>query len=312
MTLTQTKSYETAQNTPETVTSPVWSEASRVVRGFTTDPVFIESLQQQGINPSDRTTVDYANALSLYAENYVSVYREDGTLEKKQADQITLLANAPYFLHVQKEVGFYEKKREVSHYLSNDEWNYMKGFKPYMVWYNQQLSDYEYTNPDEKMSDLNRALITQSLPSFPRENQMVDKEIKQVTRGARTEAVSRQLLDLTEIEYSPGTIEDDLRGGDFIIIHKGHRIKVDVKSSLSSIAEIRHGYREIEEKSISYAISKNRRDKNSEQHVVVLYPGFEDKDMGDSFRLQFSDKGIQERAKNVDRQLHLAFQELRL
>ncbi len=289
-----------------------WMEASKVVRGFSTESTFLQTLANEGRQLSDRTTVEYANALSVYAEDYCNTYNQDESIEQSQADQIKLLANAPRFMHSKEEVSYYDNERRKRR-LTDEEWNYYQSFKPYMVWYNQLLSDYAYTNPQAKPSDVNRALIEQSIPSFPGQAEVVERGIKDATRGARTEAISRQLLDRTPVNYSPGTIEDDLRGGDLIVMHKGHRIKIDIKSSLSDVAAIRGGYDKIYKDHISYAISKKKRDHNvKDQHVVVVFPGFTDSDLGDSFSLNLQEKDIQNRADFLAYQLKLAFRELRL
>ena len=131
--------------------------------------------------------------------------------------------------------------------MSDEEWQYYQDFKPYMIWYNQLLSDYAYTNPLAALSALNSALIAQALPSFPGESEAVERNLKRATRGARTEAASRELLDRTDLDYSPGTIEDDLRGGDLIVTYGGHRDKVDLKSALNHVAAPRGAYRAIDD-----------------------------------------------------------------
>ncbi|MBC7868707.1 hypothetical protein H7X69_00820 [Candidatus Saccharibacteria bacterium] len=309
------KTYATSEQTLDSIeyrAPSSWMEASKVVRGFSTEQTFLQTLANEDLQPSDRTTVEYANALSAYAEDYCDVNNQDGAIEQSQVDQIKLLANAPRFMHNKEEVTYYDNERRKRR-LTDEEWNHYQSFKPYMVWYNQLLSDYAYTNPQAKLSDMNRALVEQSIPSFPGQTEVVERGIKDATRGARTEAVSRQLLDRTPVDYSPGTIEDDLRGGDLIVMHNGHRIKVDIKSSLSDVAAIRGGYDKIYKEHISYAISKKKRDHNvKDQHVVVVFPGFTDLDLGDSFNLRLPEEDIQNRADFLAHQLKFAFRELRL
>lgn len=289
-----------------------WIEAHAAIQKISNEPAFIDTLSGAGLQPTDRTSLDYAKALSVYAGDYCETRERDESIERGLADQIKLLANAAYYLHNQKEISYYENERDVRH-LSDEEWQYYQDFKPYMIWYNQLLADYAYANPRATLSDMNTALITQALPSFPGEAEAVERHIKQATRGARTEAASRELLDRTPIDYSPGTIEDDLRGGDLIVTYKGHRVKVDIKSSLGDIAAVRGGYAEIDQHHLSYAILKARRDGNDKaKHVVVVFPGFTDEDFGDSLSLQLPDEVIQQHANSLARQLTLAFRELQL
>lgn len=274
------------------------------------EPAFIDQLNRDGRPSSDRTTIEYSNALSKYANNFCDTYGQDGKMTSEQIDQIKLIANAPLFLHNKVEISYYDTERK-KRWLSDEEWKYYQDFKPYMIWYNQLLADYAYDNPQAKLSDMNKGLTEQSLSSFPGQTDMVEMYIKQATRGARTEAASRQLLDLTDIDYSPGTIEDDLRGGDLIVYYQGMRIKVDIKSSLSEIVKIQGGYGKIDNELSSYAILKKRSDHDDvERHVVVLFPGFSDADLGDSLGLQLPAEQMQQRANLMATQLRSAHKDL--
>jgi hypothetical protein len=310
-TLTTHSNHETIRDSIDFITHTPWERAAQIVDVFHNEPLFIESLTQNGIDPHNKTTVEYANALSIYSQDYIETYGGDSLASDDVLKQITLISNTPYFLHIQKEMSHFEKEKE-SRWLSKDEIEYMRGFKPYMVWYNQQLSDYMYVHSDGKLSDINRALIEESLSNFPRETNMIEREVKQATRGARTESVARQLLDRTPFEHSAGTAEDDLRGGDLIVIRNGKRIKIDIKSSLSTIAKLRGGYHDIEKKHITYAISRDKRDHDASKHVIVLFPGFADSDLGNSLSLNLSEKDTQSRADFMTKQLTLAFRELRI
>jgi hypothetical protein len=309
-TLKTPASFESPRDTIDRVGPTKWEIASDIVTGFTHDPAFLEFCINNNVDPDDNTKIDHANALSLYAEQF-SAENSDGSIEGSVLDQVTLIANTPYYLHVQKEMTFYHKEME-KRWLNGDEMAYLDGFKPYVVWYNQKISDFMYQHPEGKMSTIKRALIEQSLDAFPRESHMVEREVSHVTHGARTEAATRQLLDRTDLEYDAGTPEDDLKGGDLIMIRNGKRIKVDIKSSLTAIAKLRGGYDQIEAKKITFAISKSKRDKNKLEHVIVLFPGFTDSDFGDSLYLTIPEKDIQNRALFIAKQLALAFQELRV
>lgn len=305
-------STEPALDTTPRTTPPSWVEAHEIVQEFPLEPDFIDTLANTKQQPSDITTAEYAQALSQYAREYCEKREENKSIKQVQIDQIKLLANAPYYLHNQKDISFYENERDVRR-LTDEEWQRYQDFKPYMIWYNQLLADYAYTNPQAKLSDLDTALVQQALPYFPRESEAVERNLKQAARGARTEAISRELLDRTPIDYSPGTIDDDLRGGDLIVTYKGHRVKVDIKSSIGDIAAVRGGYDAIDTHHLRYAILKARSDGDDKaKHVVVLFPGFTDSDMGDFLSLQLPEENIQQHADSLTKQLHLAFAELQL
>jgi hypothetical protein len=275
------------------------------VQKFENEPLFIESLLNQGVNPHDKTTLEYANALSYYAEDFCNVYAD--TLSSKESEEISLIANTPYMLQVSKDLAHYENERRVRR-LDEDEWAYFtQTLKPYAVWYNQKLSDYMFANSDTKFSHINDTLASSAYDSFPHKEGAVEQQVKNITRGARTEAVSRQLLEDTDIQHAPGTAEDDLRGGDIIIIYNGKRIKVDLKSSLESIAKLRGGYDEINKNHVAYAVVHNKRDANGS---IVLFPGFTDKDLGDNCRLP--DRVAEQRSQLMANQLQRACNELGL
>jgi len=300
MSQTYSSTNQVLDTSPDTYLSE-WGEALRTVQGFSAE-----------LHLSDITSVDYAKALSEYATQYCEEHQHDDSLTTDQIDQIKLLANAPLYLHNEKELSFFDSEKHRRR-LADDEWQYCQDFKPYMIWYNQLLADYAYTNRRDTLSGLNNVLIQQALPYFPSEAEAVERNIKRATRGARTEAVARELLDRTPIDYSPGTIDDDLRGGDLIVTYQGHRVKVDIKSSIAEIAAVRDGYDEIDSHHLRYAILITRKDGgDTAKHVVVLFPGFTDSDLGDSLSLQLPEANIQEHADSMAKQLHLAFAELKL
>lgn len=284
---------------------PDLQNSLNIVKNFENEPVFIEQLTKHGIDPHDRTSVDYANALSYYAQDYCNT-RAD-MLEPKQSQEISLIASTPRMLHVSQEIAQYEGMRKTRR-LDDSEWSYLtQTLKPYSVEYNQNLSDYIFKYSDTNFKSLNETLADGAYDSFPHRESAVEQQIKIISRGARTEAVGRHLLEDTPIEYTPGTPEDDLRGGDIIIIYKGKRIKVDFKSSLDSIAKLRGGYDEITEKKLTYALVHNKRDQYGS---IVLFPGFTDNDLGDNCRLP--KKMAEERSFSIMIQLQRACHELGL
>ncbi|MEP7205227.1 MAG: hypothetical protein ABI716_03485, partial [Candidatus Saccharibacteria bacterium] len=309
--MTQINSYPTPPAVDaDSDSSNGWSEAKAVVAAISSEPAFLNQLKQVGLHPTDKTVTGYTDVLSRAAEDYCSADSRAATITQRQIDQIKLLANVSYFLHNQKEASYYEDKRR-QRPLTEPERERYHGFKPYLVWFNQLVSDYAYTNPDASLSDMNAALLKQAVPSFPNEADIITHHIEQATRGARTEAASRQLLDRTELDYSPGTIDDDLHGGDLIVMRGGHRIKVDIKSSVSDIANIRGGFDRNETEIINYAIFKSNRDHHDRtKHVIVLFPGFSDADLGDSLGLHLPEFEMQKRADFITHELELAFGEL--
>jgi len=304
------------QNTTEQTTTPekqktsTWSSAEELVSGFQFEPDFISGLMKAGVSPSDPTTLEYANNLSAYSESFIAAREIDQTISPDLAQQITLVANAPLFVNNQEKLTSYESERK-RYRLPDDDWKDYQLLKQSVVVFNQQLSSYAYSHPDDRLSDVNKALVNSALNSHPRDARIVEKHITDTTRGARTEAVTRQLLDISGVPYTPGTAKDDGKGGDVIVHYKGNNIKVDIKSSLSDIAYVRGGYDEIENEHRLYAISKRPNEKVSD-HVVKLYPGFEDKDIGDALGIKPDTGFAITRSQLIAIQLQKAIQELGL
>jgi hypothetical protein len=176
---------EPTLDTTALTTPPSWVEAHEIVQDFSFEPAFIDALSATESQPSDITSVDYAKALSAYADTYCDKRKTDSSITLDLSSQIKLLANAPLYLHNEKELSYYGNEKHIRR-LTDDEWQYYQDFKPYMIWYNQLLADYAYTNRRDTLSGLNNVLVQQALPYFPGEAEAVERNIKRATRGART------------------------------------------------------------------------------------------------------------------------------
>jgi len=307
---TTSTALENNSNNHDSTVAASWNHALDIVLSFDGDNDFKQTLTDGNIDTNNKSTIDYANALSLYAQKYCDLNLLHNRIDQSIADQIKLLASVPFFLHVKYEISVYEYDKK-TRWLPEDEMARLRAFKPYAIWYNQLLSDFMYANPLGKLADLENILIKQALSYFPRQIDTIEHDIEQVTRGARTEAITRSLLDLTAVNYVPGTINDDLRGGDLIIEYNGKRVRLDIKSSLGPIVELRGGLDKSSD-DVSYAIHRIKRDLKKEDATIVLFPGFSDEDTNGLFSLQLPKYTIQKHADFIAKQIHLAFQELHI
>lgn len=278
----QTTLHERPNQTIDHLPRHDWSEAMTTVSDFATEPHFINTLQQAGVDPTDHTTPEYAEALSLYAKDYQAAYGDSGLVDPATLEQITLIANTPHFIHAQNTITHLETKKRHTpkHRLPQHEYAEYLRAKKDAVEYNQQLSGYIYDHPEDTMSAIDSSLTDFALSHFPRHEQEIDWQITSTTRGARTEAVTRHLLDLFQVDYRAGTGEEDLRGADIILYYRGHAIKVDLKASLDKVAKVRGGYDELVKQQITYAVVHDYRDKGAGS--IVIFPGFTDGELGDN------------------------------
>lgn len=281
-------------------------EAREVVDGFSQDPLFIESLRDNGVDPDDITSHGYIQGLSVYAEEFTT--NLGSTYDPRVVTEISLLANAPLMIQVSNQIQHYESQHAGGRHLNQETWDYLQNdLKPYSVWFNQTLSDYMVDHDTTKFSDIVEALTTVAAQHFPHQEEHVASHLTNIARGARTEAVGRQLIAMTGLLYTPGTPEDDLRGGDIVVVYKGKRIKIDFKSSLDQIAKHIGGYDAVEQRHQMYAVTHFRQDKYGS---ILLYPGFSDGDLGDACRL--SPDVAADRARQMSTQLLRAFKEMHL
>ncbi len=265
--------------------STSWDASSRLVASFHSDPAFLETLQQNGIDNSDPSQYDYQTTLASFGDNYCSAHSE--ILGQDEMTRIQLLSYAPANIANQLEADYYQEEKRHRR-LSDEEYGYYNNIKEFTVWYNQLLSDYLYEHPETHMSTLNKALIESSLRHYRANSTDAEHSIKEVTKGARTEAVARQLLDTINrdepvLPYDRATAKEDLEGGDIILLHQTKRrgivrVKVDFKSSLSEIAALNNGYSTDGNTQDMHALSYHTDSRTGKREFskIVLFPPIND------------------------------------
>lgn len=280
---TKTKPYEQSPTIERLATSE-WQEAASIVNYFPEEPEFTKVLEAHDIDPRDKTNPDYMHALSLYAQDYLEARKIDEIISPSTQEHVLMLANTPYFLAVQQELNFYESERKHRRLTDDEYTRYSTELKPYAVWYNHMTSDFIYSHPESRVSDINGTLLYMALPYFPQEEHEVIQHVSSTTRGARTEAVARMLLDKIDLPYRAGSASEDMKGGDILLDFRGRKIKIDLKSSPKPIARILGAdFDNFPEDQVAYAIVYDHRDNGAGS--IVLYAGFTDEDLGDNCRL---------------------------
>lgn len=307
----------TSSRTRETHTSrheqlhSQFETASRIIDDFSHDEVFHDALQQQGLDSDNRGSYEYASVLSGYAEQYVQHFADE--YDPRTLDEVSLLADAPLALYIDQDVSTYNTRREQGEYLSDEEWADYKVRKAYVAGYDQRLSDYLHRYGDVRFSDVVAALSDKGREYTYFSPEDTHDIMKRIARGARTEAVSCQLLDITDIPYRTGTTQEDLAAGDVIFFPDTLYVKGDEKSSLTAIAEIlgkgnlQRGYELIEKRGQLYAVKES---KNTQYDGIVFYPGFTDQELGNACRLP--DGVAAKKAAVLQVQLKRAFKEMKL
>lgn len=307
---TSSRTRETRTSRHEQLHSQ-FETASRIIDDFSHQEVFHDGLRQQGVDPDSRGSYEYASVLSGYAEQYTQHFTDE--YDSRTLDEVLLLADAPLALYIAQDIVAYDTRRDHGEYLNDEEWADYKARKAYAVSYNQRLSGYMHEHGDIRFSD-----IVASLSDKGREYTYFSPEdthdiMTTMARGARTEAVSQQILDKTDIPYRTGTAQEDLAAGDVIFFPDTLYIKGDEKSSLTAIAEIlgkgnlQRGYELIEKNGQLYAIKES---KTTEHDAIVFYPGFTDQELKNVCRLP--DDVAAKKAAVLQAQLKRAFKEMKL
>lgn len=274
--MVKTQTYETNNpSTIETETLPKssWDDIGQYVTSLTNEPDFISHVEEQGFS---KGTIEYADALSRYAETEVS--RQGELVDEQSATQILLTASAPYITHVSMRINELKELRDGGK-LPKNEWDEFNSLKAQTVWYNQMLSDYMYTYNDDSFSAISQTMVGQVLDHLPSRSVEPTTTIGGIIGGARTEAATRHLLDAIPAPYRPATPEEDLHGADLVLMFSGEEYYVDIKRSLNKLAENNGGY-SFEQTNKTYAI-----DSSGPKKKILFFPGFTDNDLGDSLRL---------------------------
>lgn len=316
-----TRQYETSASQAEYLMSE-FETSRRIVEEFSTSEDFLVALHDAHVDPDDRESYEYAGVLSGYAAEYVHKQWELFETGNVDADnelsrllsQVNLIANIPRMLHESEMVADYEAERRRGKRLNDADWQDLLDRKDYAIWYNQLLSDYLYNfGQDTRFSDVIASLSDGARDASSYSPEDIDYHVRSIARGARTEAISRQLLDKANVPYRPSTIREDARGGDVIALPRNKPIKIDLKTSPEPIAkllghgDIEEGLAVMAERHQLYAITYHKNDKYGS---VTIYLGLTDEQIGNACLL--TDEQADEHSTTVAVQLMRAFMEMKL
>jgi hypothetical protein len=226
------------------------------------------------------TSPEYADALSRYAEDYLTTQGE--LLDDTTAQKIRITANAPYAIHVNTMIQAYNDQRTAKGKLPEDQWQHYNDLKQYAVWYNQTISSYMYDHDDDSMGAISQATVDTALGHFAHDPHHAEATMKQVLRGARTEAAARHFLEDSHVPVRPATIEEDLRGADLVVTIANRAFSIDIKSSLDQLARSAGSYDFANTGNQLYYVEHAQGKRDAK---IMLFPAFTDADLGDALRL---------------------------
>ncbi len=286
-TKTRTLNLETAA--PQEATVPTeWADAAGAFNSMLNEPEFLRQCQEQGIDISNRRSIDYAKAVDAYAREQCEGLLADELIDSNEASRRLMIACFPLYLHQETTLQAL-KQRGYKNLTKPERRAYHGVLKDDVIAYNQLVSDYLYTNPDTQLSDIARSTIEAASTYSPLGLAETVSQQSTMLSGARTEAVSCGLLDRIKqmapfFNYRRGTIDQDKRGVDAVVSIDNKDINVDFKASLDGVESTGDGEFVQHIPGKDYVIVT--RNRNGQPHIVVrIVPGYREADLGDGCRL---------------------------
>lgn len=143
--------------------------------------------------------------------------------------------------------------------------------------YNTLIRDFAANYPETSVIELTSQLQKVAHVTIAGDSRRVQTEadylLRNILRGAQHELGFRSILDASGLDYRTTSVEEDLKGGDFIVtMANGKEIKIDVKASLSEIDNKNKG-----SNNLPYYVSNTGN--------LVIFSCLTDTNFGDTFSI---------------------------
>lgn len=213
------------------------------ITDLTSQPLFLESGYERGLDLSDPHSEDYARHLSEYAEDYCRISKLDGTEDQTSLSEIALFAHAPLLVMQQQKKYRIDKTKQ---HLASSEYRQMKTD---LMSGNQLISNYI----DHHMAENADSLVDNLTEIVSRFKDRPDSSVRAIiddhVMGIRTETGFVQCANqLKGVNVRRATQEQDGVGIDAIVdVSIPTRPDVvtfdlDIKKSLDQVAGLAGGY----------------------------------------------------------------------
>ncbi|PSO43272.1 hypothetical protein BRC19_01255 [Candidatus Saccharibacteria bacterium QS_5_54_17] len=216
---------------PETVTSQEIDESFGRARAnlmsLVQSPEFHQACAEADVDPFDDTEVAYWQVMQNQAEEVLDSAKDVGEMNETDYQTNRLVFAAPNYVMRQAELEGGD---------SNPPQNRREA-KVVASKFNDAMRDFATAFPEVNASALEvnlQNVVNETM--FEEEMIQAGSEyIKQSIRGARHEAAFGQILAQAGFNFRETTIEEDLKGADFMIETGDGEAPLDVKASLSDI-----------------------------------------------------------------------------
>jgi hypothetical protein len=289
-TSTQTRRHHDTFH-PEQTSAPESVAWDGVVDHFThivNDADFLQYCADHQIDATEQQSAAYADGLATYIEDLCAVRLGDGTTNAQTAGRLLMLGEFPRYLHQLTSLTTLRRYRYSE--LSRDQKQERKDSLLGVIGYNQLMSEHLYQNPNENIIEI--GAMTAAATGLITPGELADTASQHMValKGARVEAVSRQVLDALvamapdgSFTYRAATPEEDAKGIDAVTIFDGKVLNVDFKASLDGVESDGIGNFASHTAGKDYAVKTGHRGEALPN--IRLNPDFTDSDLGDTCQL---------------------------
>lgn len=221
---------ETLHTTPETIEQTAIDQAihgaASEVAELSFDPNFQAFLSARNVRLETDDPEAYWGAVADYTEDYVQSH---DTLTPLEKDSFGLVANLPLAL---------TKRYHLDRYKNSMDRTQIRQAKEVVCAYNGLLKHFVTAYPQQS-EQLHQSLLAATLETMGSDSAdftaHAETVLKDTFKGVKHEIGFAQVLDTLGVEYRESTVEEDLKGRDFIITFGGKEIGIDVKASLDQV-----------------------------------------------------------------------------
>lgn len=206
-----------------------FDSATEYVKGLAYDPGFQSYCAEQQIS-NDQSSLEYWTTVAEFQQANV-----DPDADPFDSYVQTIVAATPDAI---LRNTILDEKRVKYHEAH--------GHKQVLSYYNSLIRNFVDTFPDTKASELAANLKSAALSTVAKDSRHLQSKsaelTKAIVRGAQHEAAFGAMLESLGFPYRTATLEEDLKGMDYVVEVPGLQkpIGVDVKASLSEIEAKNH------------------------------------------------------------------------
>lgn len=257
---------QTYYQNPGDKVAEAFSNAEEAIYTITEMPEFAQACTQNHLDAiKSAHAPEYWQIVSNFAIEEIGKRRAEGE-DSLELAAFEISALTPSYLFASRTLAHHEAR-------NYKEARYLKERASY---FNGLLRDAGATFEGMRASETSKAMETVAFMAGLSDSATIE-QIKWTVRGAQHELAFGQILNHTSHNFTPATIEQDMRGIDYTINLGSETMLIDVKASLSEIEALGGG---------RGAFALRRSPTNPHRTpVVVMYSYVKDHEFNDHFTI---------------------------